>query len=64
MKKEKGSEEMPKGTKGPTDAKSVYVKFSKPADVQLYEKLSKAAEADERDLGTFILLLLRGATLE
>lgn len=51
--------EMPKGTKGPTTAKSVYVKFSKPSDVDLYNQLAAEADADERELGTYILFILR-----
>lgn len=54
--------EMPKGTKGPTEAKSVYVKFSKPADIEMYHKLAAEADADERELGTYILFILRKRT--
>ena len=49
---------MPKGTKEPTTAKSVYVKFTLPEDLDLYDRLVSDAAAKRYDLPTYILLVL------
>lgn len=50
---------MPKGKKTPTNEKSVYVKFTEREDHQkLYSILKSNADADERELGQYIVRAL------
>ena len=52
---------MPKGTKEPTTAKSVYVKFTQPQDLELFARLEADAKVKRYDVSTYILLVLLDA---
>jgi hypothetical protein len=49
---------MPRGPKAPSTAKSVYVEFTQPDDLALYDRLVADAKADRRDLDVYILMVL------
>jgi hypothetical protein len=53
-----GGEQMPKGQKSPTTAKSVYVKFELPEDLELLARLEADAKSKRYDVATYIMLVL------
>jgi len=52
------SKKMPKVKSSQEGIKKVTVRFTEPSDLALYDRLVAEAEADRRELGTYILMLL------
>lgn len=49
---------MPKGTKEPTTAKSLYLKFTEPEDLALYDRLVADAKVKRYEPNVYALLVL------